>query len=206
MVIRGRFIWAPVVVLVLAAVLTQLPLAAFPIDPDDREALARAYRALTGHDIDPRYVCGRAVPGFSDVVALGEFAHDRGCAAEGVAVAGKPLDLARGTQAGLARAGWATAAPAERRRLALAWTRGVLLAFRTIADEAPEAFTRPGAPAFAAPTAVPLPDGGVRVELWVHRASMLPQSEFARLAFTFAPSGATGEAEQIGEYVAPMRR
>src|SRR5262245_37647201 len=171
MALRGRFVWAPLGVLLLAAALTQLPSPAFPIDPNDRTALARAYEALTGRDIDPRYVCGRAAEGFPDVIALGEFAHDRGCASVGVAVANRPLDPTRGTQAGLARAGWATAAPADRARLALAWTRGVLLAFRTIADAPPEAFARPGAPPFAAPTATSLPDGGVRVEVWVHRAS-----------------------------------
>jgi len=193
-------------VLLLAAALTQIPVPAWPISADDRPAIARAYRALTGRDIDPRWACGLDVPAFPDVIALGEFAHDRGCAVLGVVVANRPLDVARGTVAGLTRAGWSAAAPAERSRLALAWTRGVLLAWRTVPDAAPEPFTRRRAPAFTPPQATPLPDGGVRVALWVQEPSgMLPQYVFSRVAFTFGPGGASGAEERLDGFEVPMR-
>ncbi len=206
MILRNRFVWPPLAVLALAVAAAQIPIPAWTISPDDRPALARAYRAITGREADPRYVCGRAVRGFSDVVVIGGFAHDRGCAVIGVAVASRPFELAHGTPVGLARAGWATAPPPERARLALAWTSGVLLAFRTALDTAPEAFARPGAPAFANPAATPLPDGGVRVELWVQEpAGMLPQFAFTRVAFTFARDGSAGRAERLDAFQVPMR-
>jgi hypothetical protein len=208
---RNRFVWAPLIVLLLGAALTQLPVPAWPISADDRPAIARAYRALTGRDADPRWVCGLDVPAFPDVIALGEFAYDRGCAVIGVVVANRPLDIARGTVAGLARAGWSAAAPAERSRLALAWTRGALLAWRNVLDQAPEVFARRstanvGAPAFEPPKATSLPDGGARVELWVQEPSgMLPQYVFSRIAFTFGPSGTSSAEQRLDGFTVPIR-
>src|SRR5882724_8518405 len=86
---RNRFIWAPLIVLLLGAALTQIPVPAWPISADDRPALARAYLTLTGHEIEPGWVCGRAVPEFPDVIALGELVLDRGCDVIGVVVAGR---------------------------------------------------------------------------------------------------------------------
>lgn len=192
--------------LLLGVVLTQIPVPAWPISADDRPALARAYRALTGRDIDPRFVCGRDVPEFRDVIPLGELVYDRGCSVIGVVVANRPLDLARGTASGLARAGWAAAAPQTRGRLALAWVRGVFLAYRPTLDQAPAPFARADAPAFTPPAAIPLPDGGVRVELWVQESSgMVQQSVYSRLSFTFAADGTSGEEQRIDAYQTPIR-
>jgi hypothetical protein len=205
-IIRNRFVWPPVAVVLVALALTQIPIPAWTISPDDGPALARAYRVLTGRTIEPRWVCGRAVPEFPDAIALGEFAYDRGCAVIGVVVDNRPLELAPGTLAGLARAGWSSASPADRGRLALAWTRGVLLAYRAVPDTAPEPFARTGAPAFAPPATTALPDGGVRIELWVQEPSgMLPQSVFTRVAFTFSAAGAASDEQRLADYTAPSR-
>jgi hypothetical protein len=206
MILRNRFVWPPLVVVLAALALAQIPIPAWTISADDAASIARAYRTLTGRDVDPQWVCGRAAPDFPDVIALGEFAYDRGCAVIGVVVASRPLDLARGTAAGLARAGWASAPPAERARLALAWTRSVLLAYRPALDAAPEAFGRPDAPAFAPPSTEALPDGGVRVTLWVSEPSgMLPQSVFSRRAFIFSPTGAETDEQRLDDFTAGLR-
>ena len=82
----------------------------------------------------------------------------------------------------------------------------MLLAWRTVPDVAPEPFARRGAPAFAPPQATPLPDGGVRIALWVQEPSgMLPQSVFSHVAFTFGPSGATSDEERLGGFETPLR-
>jgi hypothetical protein len=205
MAVRSRRLLVAASALVLGALLAQGPATVWPIGPEDHEALAAAVRVLTGRPIEPRYACGHAAPGFADVVVLGTFAHDLGCAILGVVVAGRPLDLARGTALGLSRQGWGGAAPAERGRLALAWTQRVLLAFNTPLEQAPEAFTRGGTPAFTA--AAPLPDGGVRVELWIQDPNgMLPQLAYSRIAYTFAANGAVGERERIEGFQVPLGR
>jgi hypothetical protein len=199
--IAWRFAWPPLAVLALAVALAQIPIPAWTVSPDDAPALARAFRTLTGTTIDPRHVCGRTVPGFADAIALGGFAYDRGCMLEGVIVAQRPLDLSRATVAALARAGWASAGPAERARLALAWTRGALLAWRTTLDEATADFALADAPDFAPPSATPLPDGGVRVELWVQEpGGMLPQADYSRLAVAFGADGSAAVPARIAGF------
>jgi|JI9StandDraft_1071089.scaffolds.fasta_scaffold04458_3 antitoxin component YwqK of YwqJK toxin-antitoxin module len=96
-----------------------------------KATIAAVYQAQTGSPLgDGDAHCVRPALHFPGVVAIGDFAHDRGCAGDDVLVDCKYMDTPDGA-AILARAGWQKATPATRELLAryyvdevaLAWSR-----------------------------------------------------------------------------------
>lgn len=113
------------------------PLGEPPADAACRTpaGLAAAYKAQTGRELaDGDAHCVRRALHFPGVVAIGEFATDRGCGGAHVMVDCKYHDVPDGAEI-LARAGWAKAAPATRELFARAYVDEVASAWNR-SDEA----------------------------------------------------------------------
>ena len=96
--------------------MTGVQTCALPISTP--EGVARAYQASTGAPLkDGDDHCVRRAVHFPGVIAIGNFANDRGCASGGVIVDCEYQAQVDGGQI-LARAGWKRANPAMRAQIA----------------------------------------------------------------------------------------
>ena len=154
---------------------------------DDKAALAAAVKAaggqFDGHD------CGVWPPSFPGVIAVGSFAHDRGCDLSGLMIDGKWV-TANHSVAGLQTVGFAAAASEAKQRLARAWVDEVEHAFGGDFVTDPDlAFKVAGVT--HTPVVVRAEGPLIVVEGWVrHPAGMRYESAFSLETYRFAADGA----------------
>lgn len=153
-------------------------------DLSTRDGINAAREALAGKKLDDRSKnCVHMDSDLPGVVAVGNFAYDRGCRFEGVFVKSHYFgkDDASLSRNALDVLGWKTANPKQREKLAHAWVENGLLGFLTVLSEKNADFADHS---FHAPQAISKRNGETVVTLWIR-----------------LPSGRTrGRAYQLREY------
>lgn len=154
---------------------------------DDKAALAAAVRAAGGVFDDDD--CGAWPSTFPRVVAVGSFAHDRGCDLSGLMIDGKWI-TENTSIAGLQTVGFAAAASEEKQRLARAWVDEVEHGFGgRFVTEADLAFKVAGVA--HTPVVVRVEGPLIVVEGWVrHPSGMRYESAFSLATYRFTADGA----------------
>ncbi|HNB53871.1 MAG TPA: hypothetical protein PK530_18135, partial [Anaerolineales bacterium] len=137
-----------------------------------------------------------------EVVVIGLFAYDRGCAGDELFV-GQTLGYVDNlTDDGLNANGWNDRTGRE--SLALLWTEEVLLAWRYPVQEANPDFTQVGIP-FTPPTVQTLSDDRVQVELWVQEpGGMLPETNYTQIRIIFEKDGNLGEQTTLNQFTVSL--
>ncbi len=160
-----------------------------PIAPDDRATVAKALAdaGVRFGDDD----CVAWAPSFPRVVAVGSFAHDRGCETVGLLVDRRWHAGDAGVAAALATVGFAAAALVEREALARRWVDEVEHAFGDhFVTESELAFELDGSSRFQPVLARTNKLGAVVVEGWTREpAGMQDESAFQRMRYTLSPQG-----------------
>lgn len=163
------------------------PPATEPFARDDRAAVAAAMKQagaeLTAED------CVTWPTSFPRVVAVGSFAHDRGCDLTGVFVDRRWLAGGASVD-GLATRGFAGASAEERQTIARQWVEEVDQAFGgRFVSRKPTAFEFPEAPAWQS-VEVRADGQDVVVEGWIEEPSgMRWEDAFRFVTYRFAPDG-----------------
>jgi len=160
--------------------------------------IAAAYKKATGKTMSKDNGCVHKSSTFSGLVWVGSFVNDFGCRPEGVLV-GCALSPSGFAAKAMARAGWAKADLATRKKLALAWLKEI--DDLSIVESKPDKFPKP----FTAPTATAKGKATV-IELWlVAPPGMQPIAYYSRARFTFAEDGTHGDSEAVENLEVPLQ-
>lgn len=167
---------------------TERPKQPEPFAKDDRAAVARALATAWGREPGDD-ACIEWPASFPRVVAVGSFASDRGCEAEGLFV-DRTFIASRFDAAGLATRDFAKAPPDVKETLARAWVDEVVHAFGGgFVSEPHAAFSFEGGPAFTPPKV----EGGtdvIVVDGWVQEPpGMSDESSFYHVTYAFSREG-----------------
>ncbi len=159
-----------------------------PFARDDKVAVRLALKQA-GLDLDD-HDCLAWPASFPRVVAVGQFAHDRGCELAGIFV-DRRFITSDGEVAALATRDFMNTRLAAKEALARAWIDEVVHAFGgEFVTEPGAAFSLPDAPTFAPVFARLNKIGGVVVEGWISEPpGMQDESVFHLVTHRFAPDG-----------------
>ena len=160
--------------------------------------LAAHHRKVVGEPLDRNCVRRIERGPFAGAIVVGDFAHDRGCDAQGVHFRCCYHDEMQASAGPLlAAAGWDAAATTRRGELALAWIEQVAHAFGARFLHGPTPHFAAAKKTFAAPAATAT-DAGVTVRGWVEeRAGMVQESRYSLLEVRFSPSGQHAGGAQV---------
>jgi hypothetical protein len=140
------------------------------VEPKTAEEAVAAFARLEKREAEIPYLCAKLMPELGAAL-IGGTATEVGCAYTHVLHRCRAYKGNDAAPAVLGALGWAAKAPAERARLAMAWTRGVVFP-RAEQDVFLESTTIQFARAmqpFSPPTAEPTADGGARVTVWIEQ-------------------------------------
>lgn len=160
------------------------------------EAIA-TFARMENREAEAPTLCATMLPDL-DSVMIGSKAMGPGCSFHHILHQCKVYARDEASTPVLGSHGWGAASPKERERLAWLWARQVV--FSGMHDEILETETpdfTAARRAFTPPTAEPMPDGGVRLTLWVEFTGR--HATTTRHALTFDAAGAL-TSKQLGSF------
>jgi hypothetical protein len=158
------------------------------------EGLTAAREAVSGKRLGAYSKgCVRRSPDLPNIIVVGSFAHDRGCAFHGVFIdssyfEGEASDVSRRALNAL---GWETSDAGRREELARLWVERGLLSFVTVLARKSEDFP---IRRFQPPRAITTKDGDIVVTVWVR----LPPGRREGTAYQLLEYGFSNDAELLG--------
>ena len=157
------------------------------------ERVNAAREAKSGKQLDAESKgCVQLPKELPDIILLGSFAYDRGCALDGAIIKKRGLSMSTDfSRIALESLGWKMADTEKRKELALNWVRFGLLAFENPLLKATEDFkSQP----FQTPQVSLNTDGSITVSLWVRRPSgMLCERGYDKFNYRFLKDGTLSE-------------
>jgi hypothetical protein len=164
---------------------------AFSQDLSTDEKVLEALNKGRENKLEKQDVCIERPDATKNIIVIGMFAHDRGCAFDSVFVKGKRfVGKEEATKAALNFFGWSKGDDEARSAIAMNWTTNYLLKFSHPLRKPTHHFNQPDTRPFQEPQVKTNKDRGIVVSLWVQQpAGMQPITYYDLLEFSYGNDG-----------------